>query len=512
MLNNIYDILLYDFENKRTNIAIKTDSFVKTYENLLFDVNSLCHKLQVYGIKSIMRIGIQLPNTYDFVKYFFALQRIGCIVALVNYDNWDKNVDYIAKNAELDYIFTDKKIIKNTSDTLEVKLIDYGIIEDIDEKVDEDYTVIEFSKRIRKDVALIIYTSGSTGLSKGVMLTHQNIISGTEIVTDYLHISCEDCILGLLPFSFDYGLNQLLSSIFIGATLFIKYPIFLFEVPRLIKEYDITGFAAVPSIWINILNLSCVNVNDDNFSSLRYITNSGGALPDKVIEKLEVIFDTADIYLMYGLTECFRCTYLEPKMINKKKGSIGKAIPGCEIYLLDDSNKKCKSYEVGQIVFRGPTVAKGYLKNSKETNKVFKSNPFNEFYYEDVVYSGDYAYYDEEGYFFFEGRRDSQLKKNGFRFNASYLERELYNYNIIKECCVVSHKNKDLEDDLYVIAKCVNGYSDLEIKKMIYLEIANKLPKYLMPKEIFIVDDIPKQYNSKYSYDEMKNIIEKGVV
>lgn len=508
MINNVFDLLLYNFDKKKDNIAIKTDAIHKSYAEMLYDINVFSSKLRKIGLKKNNRIGIYLPNSYAFTVTFFSLQKIGCTVILINYENWIINLKHIIQDSNLDYIITaDEKMneLYNLPDcpVLNFQTINLSriAIKDIQNENKELHTAIP------DDVSLIIYTSGSTGFSKGVILTHANVVAGTKIVANYLQINEHDILLGLLPFSFDYGLNQLLTVILRGASIFIKYPISFFEIPSVIDNNSITGFAGVPSIWINLVGLLG---EKKVFKSLRYITNSGGAIPQIVLDKLQNAFSFADVFLMYGLTECYRCSFLKPSSFQRKKGSIGKAIPGCEIMIVNENNKLCQVGEIGQLVFRGPTVGKGYLNCPEETRLVFRKNPFNSLYSETVIYSGDYAYVDDDGYYYFVGRKDGQLKKNGYRFNVQTIENEIYRCKDVIECCILSKKNKNNEDDLYLFIKAENKQNTDDLKKKIYLEVINNMPNYMHPQRIIFLDEIPKQYNSKYSYVELNRILDKA--
>lgn len=508
MIKNVYDILSHNIQQKKNQIAFLSEDCEITYEQLCCDIDEMCIYLSDKNIKKGSVIGIQLPNNYFFIKLFWSLQKLGCVVVLINNDNWEQNVNHIVNDVELEYVFTDSICKKKYYSKLDVNVI---VTDEI--KIDHinlnliNYDLIDSNEAISEDVALIIYTSGSTGQSKGVILTHNNIIQGTLITVDYLKITSRDCIWGMLPFTFDYGLNQLLSSVLVGARLFFKYPFSFFEIPEILNEKKITGLAGVPSVWINLFCLPFINKY--NYENLRYITNSGGAIPDKYLLKLKDTFAYTDIYLMYGLTECFRCSYLTPEKFMDKLGSIGKAMPNSEIILLNDDNKLCQIGEVGQIVFRGPTVAKGYLKNENKTSQVYKCNPINTVYSEKVVYSGDYAYMDEDGYLFYVGRKDKQLKKNGFRFNINNLENQIYSLDLVLECCAISKKNNFSEDDVYLFLRKKDNMTEDEVLKVLYCNCINKLPNYMKPMQIFFVDELPKEYNSKYSYKKMGNLLDK---
>ncbi len=212
---------------------------------------------------------------------------------------------------------------------------------------------------IGEDLAAILYTSGSTGRPKGVMLSHRNLIAGTRIVRTYLGITAEDRILSVLPFSFDYGLNQLLTSVEQGARIVLLTFQFGADIVKAIVAHGITGLAGVPTIWA-ILTRATPMLAKTPLPTLRYITNSGGAVPSETVSRLRTLLPDTRIFLMYGLTEAFRSTYLPPEEIDRRPTSIGKAIPECEMLVVTAEGKRARPGEPGILVHRGPTVSLGY--------------------------------------------------------------------------------------------------------------------------------------------------------
>lgn len=214
------------------------------------------------------------------------------------------------------------------------------------------------SAAIGEDLAAILYTSGSTGSPKGVMLSHRNLLAGARIVRTYLDITGRDRILSLLPFSFDYGLNQLLTAVEQGAATVISTFRLGDEIVRDLRDHAITGLAGVPTIWA-ILTKAAPSLTKTPLPHLRYITNSGGRVPQETVKALREKLPDTKIYLMYGLTEAFRSTFLPPDEIDRRPTSIGKAIPECEIFIVTAEGQRAKPGEPGILVHRGPTVSLG---------------------------------------------------------------------------------------------------------------------------------------------------------
>jgi acyl-CoA synthetase (AMP-forming)/AMP-acid ligase II len=252
---------------------------------------------------------------------------------------------------------------------------------------------IDPSPVIGNDLALIIYTSGSTGLPKGIMLSHTNLITGAYIVADYLCLTEKDVLISLLPFSFDYGLNQLLTAVLVCGTLVIQRLLLHVDICTALVKEKVTGMAAVPMLWQQLAHSRSLFLKTE-FPDLRYMTNTGGRLPEPIVKDIRRAHPHADLYLMFGLTEAFRSTFLRPEEADKHPTSVGKAIPNCEIVLLNGRGEVCKPGEQGELVHRGATVSLGYWKDPESTAIRFRPAPFQAGkggIPEIAVYSGDYA-------------------------------------------------------------------------------------------------------------------------
>src|SRR4029077_156589 len=292
---------------------------------------------------------------------------------------------------------------------------------------------------ISKDLAAILYTSGSTGKPKGVMLSHANIMAGSTIVSTYLGITSTERILAVLPFSFDAGMNQLMTAFQQGGTIVLINFVFAREVVQLLLKERITGLAGVPTLW-SLLAQPNSTLHKQPLPDLRYITNTGGAMPQTVLAILRKALPTTKIFLMYGLTEAFRSTYLPPSEVDRRPTSMGKAIPDTEILVLNENGQLCKPGEIGELVHRGPTVSMGYWGRPEDTNKALRPNPLlppELGYCEKVCYSGDLAKMDEDGFLYFMGRRDAMIKSSGFRISPTEVEEALFQSGSLQLAAVI---------------------------------------------------------------------------
>jgi acyl-CoA ligase (AMP-forming) (exosortase A-associated) len=351
---------------------------------------------------------------------------------------------------------------------------------------------------IGEDLAAILYTSGSTGAPKGVMLSHRNLIAGTRIVRTYLGITAQDRILSVLPFSFDYGLNQLLTAAEQGAVLVIANFRFGDELVRLLKQHAITGLAGVPSIWA-ILTKAAPSLGKTPLPALRYITNSGGAVPSQTVKRLRSLLPDTRIFLMYGLTEAFRSTYLPPDEIDRRPTSIGKAIPESEVFAVTADGRSARPGEPGMLVHRGPTVSLGYWNRPDDTAQVLKPHPFRAPSQggDLVCYSGDLVVQDEEGFFSFVGRNDAMIKSSGYRISPTEVEEAVMSTGHFRQVAIIGVPDEFAGQKVHAIAVPLAAGIDV---RTILRKVADQLPAFMMPRDIEIVDSLPMTANGKIDY------------
>jgi acyl-CoA synthetase (AMP-forming)/AMP-acid ligase II len=339
------------------------------------------------------------------------------------------------------------------------------------------------------DLAQLIYTSGSTGLPKGVMVTHGNLHAGVDAVREYLGIRPTDRLASLLPFSFDYGLNQLFVAVRTGATLVIDRSPVAARVDRNLRSHEVTVLAAVPTLWRQLLQVD--RFRHEPIDSLRIMTNTGGRLGTDTVRQLRVAQPRAALVSMYGLTEAFRSTYLDPELVDRKPGSVGRAIPGAEVRVVRPDGTACAPFEVGEIVHRGPTVTLGYWRDDAATSKVFhRTGPGGDV----VVRSGDFGWVDDDGDLYVEGRRDRMIKRLGFRVSPDEVVDAMLASGLVRDACVVANDPTDgPEPELvgHVMLADMADVADLE------RHLAVELPRHLRPDRLVVHDVLPTTPNGK---------------
>jgi acyl-CoA ligase (AMP-forming) (exosortase A-associated) len=342
------------------------------------------------------------------------------------------------------------------------------------------------------DLAAILYTSGSTGKPKGVMLTHANLWLGAESVATYLGLAPEDRTLAVLPLAFDYGQNQLLSAWYAGGCAVPLDYLTPRDVMKAVERHDVTTLAAVPPLWVQLTELEWP---DEVRGRLRRLTNSGGALTPDLVRRLRTLFPQARLFAMYGLTEAFRSTYLDPALIDSHPTSIGRAIPHAEILVVDDAGAIAGDDEEGELVHCGPLVAQGYWRDAARTAERFRPAPAASRYGGLAVWSGDRVRRDVDGLLYFVGRRDAMIKSAGNRISPQEIEEAALASGLVAEAVALGIPDERLGQAIHLIVRPLPGISDFqETLSRILLE---NLPTFMQPKVIHWREAMPIGPNGK---------------
>ena len=355
--------------------------------------------------------------------------------------------------------------------------------------------------RIDNDMAAILYTSGSTGRPKGVIISHRNIVTGAHSVAQYLEITPDDRLLAVLPFSFDYGLNQLTTAVLQGATCVLFDYLLPRDVLKALQRHRITGLGAVPPLWAQLAPLAWPPEVQDQ---LRYITNSGGAMPDGVLARLRHNLPKTRPFLMYGLTEAFRSTYLPPDKIDERRGSMGKAIPNAEIMVVREDGTPAAVNEPGELVHRGALVALGYWNDVERTAARYKPAPGQPAGLplpEMAVWSGDTVRRDEDGYLYFVGRNDGMIKTSGYRVSPEEVEEVIYALGGIETVAAIGVPHSELGQAVVVVARRVPGSTLSETE--VLAACRRTLPNFMQPARVVFRDDMPVNPNGKLNRQQL---------
>jgi acyl-CoA ligase (AMP-forming) (exosortase A-associated) len=349
---------------------------------------------------------------------------------------------------------------------------------------------------IDADVAAIFYTSGSTGKPKGVVLSHRNLIVGAESVSAYLGNTADDVIASVLPLSFDAGFSQLTTGFRAGAHVILVNYLAPADVVRACARHGVTGLTCVPPLWIQLAELSWP---EEASRSLRYFANTGGRMPKATLDRLRATFPQATPFLMYGLTEAFRSTYLDPSQVDRRPDSIGKAIPNAEILVVREDGTPCDPGEPGELVHRGALVALGYWNDPERTAERFRPAPGREAGIcttEIAVWSGDVAIRDEEGFLYFVGRKDEMIKTSGYRVSPTEIEEVVYDTGLVRDAVALGIDDDRLGQRVVVVVSPPAG-GEVDAGALL-AELRKRLPRYMVPEAVSVRPELPRSPNGKF--------------
>ncbi len=496
--------LIYDAATRAPDDdALVFQGQVLSYSELGSQVEAAACQLLDLGLSRGERVAVYLEKRIETVAAIFGASRAGGVFVPINPILKAEQVAFIMKDCNVRILVTSNdrlallsSVLKDCHDLHSIILVGKG------EASLQGIEVVSMnasggsSKKphpvINADMAAILYTSGSTGKPKGVVLSHHNMMTGARSVSQYLENNREDRILSVLPLSFDYGLSQLTTAFCVGAVSVLMNYLLPRDIVKAVEKENITGLAAVPPLWIQLAQLEWKG-------HLRYFTNSGGAMPKATLDALRERLPGAKPYLMYGLTEAFRSTYLPPEEVERRPDSIGKAIPGAEILVLREDGSPCVPGEPGELVHRGGLVSMGYWNDPQKTAERFKPLPNREgglVIPEMAVFSGDTVRLDEEGFLYFIGRRDEMIKTSGYRVSPTEVEEVIYSSEMVGEAVALGLPHAVLGQEIVVIATpSKEGALDVEL---LLAQCRNRLPAYMVPSRIHVRQgSLPRNPNGK---------------
>lgn len=481
-----------------------------TAERFAHEVRALAHDLHDLGLHRDDRVAVFLPKIALGVYAFVATSCAGGVFVPVNPVLKPGQVQHILTDCNVRILITSPDRLTHLAEILpecpDLKHIvlseppDDGFRCSLSHSVwqpigDGAHAAFEEQRRIDNDMAAILYTSGSTGRPKGVIISHRNLIDGARSVASYLGITANDRVLALLPFSFDYGLNQLTTSVLTGATCVLFDYLLPRDVMKALERHAITGLAAVPPLWAQLAPLEWPPSVRER---LRYITNSGGTMPDGVLRRLRATLPNTRPFLMYGLTEAFRSTYLPPDKIDERPGSIGKAIPNAEILVVRPDGATAASNEPGELVHRGALVALGYWNDPERTATRFKPAPGRPGGIpttELAVWSGDTVRMDEDGFLYFIGRSDGMIKTSGYRVSPEEIEEVVYAHGGVETVAAIGVPHTELGQAVVLIVRVLPGSP---IDEDLLVGICRRaLPNYMVPARVILTDEMLQNPNGK---------------
>jgi len=479
-----------------------------SYQALQQAVARVASGLRALGIERDERVAVYLPKQFETVTALFGSMAAGGVFVPVNPVLKAEQVGHILRDCATRVLVTSADRARLLGDTLaecpalrEVVITgdDADLPHELPQAVERWQDLLGPAafpalRRIDADMAAILYTSGSTGRPKGVVLSHRNMLAGAQSVASYLDNTADDRLLAVLPFSFDYGLSQLTTAFSVGASVVLMDYLLPRDVIRAVEKYRATGLAAVPPLWNQ---LAALPWPPGAAESLRYITNSGGAMPVPTTSELHAALPDTEIFLMYGLTEAFRSTYLPTDQVEVRPESMGKAIPNADIMVVRPDGSECHPDEPGELVHRGALVALGYWGDREKTGIRFKPapglpaglpNP------EIAVWSGDQVRRDSEGYLYFIGRNDEMIKTSGYRVSPGEIEEVIHQMPAVEQAAAFGAPHPQLG---YGIVALVQADPEQLDTNAVMSHCGLHLPMFMLPGHIEIVRELPRNPNGK---------------
>jgi acyl-CoA ligase (AMP-forming) (exosortase A-associated) len=504
----LHDLIFESASRRPDAEALTYRAETLTYARYAEAVQAVARGLVALDVGKGERVAVYLEKRLETVLAMFGAAAAGAVYVPVNPLLRPRQVAHILKDCNVRVLVTSAERLGSLAEVLHdchdlhaVVTVDGG-----DAAHGAGKTMVAWAELmaggarpphrvIDQDMVAILYTSGSTGMPKGVVLSHRNVVAGARSVSQYLENTPDDRILSVLPLSFDAGMSQLTTAFAVGAGAVLMNYLLPQDVIRQVARSRITGLACVPPLWNQLCRLAWPA---EAVASVRYITNTGGHMPLATLQALRAALPTTRVYLMYGLTEAFRSTYLPPDQVDRRPDSIGKAIPNAEILVVREDGSLCGPNEPGELVHRGALVALGYWNDPERTAQRFRAapnHPSGLSMPEVAVWSGDTVRKDEEGYLYFIGRRDEMIKTSGYRVSPTEVEEVIYATGQVSEAIAVGVPHPVIGQAIVVLAvPHAGGHVDGDA---VVAFCKQQLPPFMVPHRVIERDALPRNPNGK---------------
>ncbi|MGX7678046.1 acyl-CoA ligase (AMP-forming), exosortase A system-associated [Jatrophihabitans sp. DSM 45814] len=522
MRRYLHDLVRQSAQSQGKSPALTFGEVTLRYDELWSQVSAAGAGLRQLGVVRGDRVAVFLDKRIETVTAVFGTSVASGVFVPINPLLRPRQVGYILADCDVRVLITSKERYEQlradlaTLEALEFVVLTNGVdgvepapghalsawpdlLNSVRDASGDETAVIDL------DMAAILYTSGSTGSPKGVVISHRNLISGAESVASYLGNCSSDVLLAALPLSFDAGFSQLTTGFSSGAHVVLINYLLPSDIVKTCAKHGVTGLTCVPPLWIQIADQKWP---EEAARSLRYFANTGGRMPRSTLDKLRAIFPDAAPYLMYGLTEAFRSTYLDPAEVDRRPNSIGKAIPNAEILVVRPDGSICEANEEGELVHRGALVALGYWNDPERTAARFRpapGRPDGIKTTELAVFSGDAVVRDEEGFLYFVGRKDEMIKTSGYRVSPAEIEEVVYDTGMVRDAVAFG------VDDEAIGQAVVIAVSPAEAGKLdeaaLLAALRKELPLYMVPRRIVVHAELPRSPNGKFDRNLLRQEI-----
>jgi len=513
--NLLHELISNAAQWRGDEAAVSTAGERMSYAQLAASTAAFAAGLLDLGLERGERVAIYLEKRFETVIASFGAPAAGCVFVPLNPLLKPEQVGFILRDCGVRVLVTSSQRYALLSEQLAAceELRHVVLTEGAGEAVEVPGValhgwrgLLEAPSRathrvIDTDMAAILYTSGSTGKPKGVMLSHRNMVAGAKSVASYLQNHEQDRLLAVLPLSFDAGFSQLTTAFHSGAQVELLNYLLPRDVLKAMERARITGLTAVPPLYIQLTQMEWPAAINEQ---LRYFANTGGRMPRETLTALRQRVPAAKPYLMYGLTEAFRSTYLPPEEVDRRPDSIGKAIPNAEILVLREDGTPCAPEEPGELVHRGALVGMGYWNDAEKTAERYKPMPASApgrqsglQLPEYAVFSGDTVRMDAEGFLYFVGRRDEMMKTSGYRVSPTEVEEVLYATQLVGECVAFGVDHASLGQAIQVILTAPAGNAEVDMAALL-AECKKRMPAYMVPHGFELrAGPLPRNPNGK---------------
>jgi len=498
----LFDLPRQSAERTPGAIALTFGTHHQAYADLHQNIEAFARGLLSLGLGRGERVGIYLEKRPEMVTACFGAAAAGAAFVPMNPLLKPDQVGYIAQDCRARVLVTSPERLALLAPVLaQCPTVQHVVLTSAGERpkgLPTHIGVVEYEhllqaptrephRVIDTDLLAILYTSGSTGRPKGVVLSHRNMVAGAKSVAGYLRNRASDTLLAALPLSFDAGFSQLTTAFHVGARVVLLNYLMPRDVLKAMERERVTGLTAVPPLYIQ---LSVQDWPAGIGQHLRYFANTGGRMPRDTLQVLRSKVPAAKPFLMYGLTEAFRSTYLPPEEVDRRPDSIGKAIPNAEVLVLREDGTECATDEPGELVHRGALVGMGYWGDAEKTAERYKPLPAGVAARdgalqlpEIAVFSGDTVRRDAEGFLYFIGRRDEMMKTSGYRVSPTEVEEVLYSTKLVGECVAFGVDHPALGQVIQVIATAPDGTAAVAVEALI-AECRRLMPAYMVPQGV----------------------------
>ena len=504
---SLYDLLKDSAQHHGDRRVFAQGARIATYSELLQDVRLTAGRLADSGVQAGERVAVYAGKQYETVVMLLAINAHGAILVPINPQLKEQQVRHILLDSGARLLVSTGARLRRIEAALKDIEIDTWPLEKLqldNLNLSADTALGNASPAVTdSDPAAILYTSGSTGRPKGVVLSQRNLVAGADSVADYLRLRADDVILGILPLSFDAGLSQLTTALVSGACYAPLDFLQAGEVPTFCEAHGVTVITGVPPLW---MQLASVQWPQPAGARIRCFANTGGHMPPPLLEKLKSAFPNALPYLMYGLTEAFRSTYLAPEAAVTRPDSIGKAVPNADIRVLRPNGTECAAGEHGELVHRGAFVTLGYWNDPELTAQRFRPwvRPDRQILRtETAVWSGDIVYRDQDDYLYFVARSDDMIKTSGYRVSPTEVEEVLFALDEVTEAAAFGVPHPQLGEAI-IISLFAHPHRQITTPALIKL-CRDKLPTYMVPLHVSLHDSpLPRNPNGKIDRKQLK--------